>query len=91
MEPGRRAVTGRSILEVVGLFAGSYAFAKVADAITATARSSWKATHEPNTWPRTCIIKIVGSDGRVLREIKVNDDPPSGAVHEIIGDFDAEA
>jgi hypothetical protein len=44
MEPGKRAVSGRSILEVVGSSAGSYAFTKVADAITATARSSWRGT-----------------------------------------------
>lgn len=86
MEPGKRAVIGRSILEVVGSSAGSYAFTKVADAITATARSSWKARHEPNTWPRTHIVKIVSPDGEVLREVKVSDDPPSGAGREIIGD-----
>jgi hypothetical protein len=86
MEPGKRAVIGRSILEVVGSSAGSYAFTKVADAITATARSNWKARHEPNTWPRTHIVRIVSPDGEVLREVKVSDDPPSGAGSEIISD-----
>lgn len=91
MESGKRAVIGRSTLEVVGSFAGSYAFTKVADAITATARSSWKARHEPNTWPRTHIVKIVSPDGEVLREVKVSDDPPSDAGRKIISDLDAEA
>lgn len=89
MEPGERAVIGRAILEVVGSSAGSYAFTKVADAITATARSRWKARHEPNTWPRTHIVKIVSPDGEVLREVKVSDDPPSGAGPEIISDREA--
>lgn len=89
-EPGKRAVIGRSILEVVGSSAGSYAFTKVTDAIIRTARSSWKARHEPNTWPRTHIV-IVSPDGEVLREVKVSDDPPSGAGREIISDLDTEA
>ena len=90
MGQGKRAVIGRSILEVVGSFAGSYAFTKIADAITAKARSSWTARYEPNMWPRTHIVKIMSPDGEVLREVKVSDDPPSGAGHEIVDDLNAE-
>lgn len=76
-DPHVRGATGRSILEVVASGAGSYAFGKVADAIIAKARSSWKARHKPNHWPRTHIVKILGPDGEVLREVKVSDDPPT--------------
>jgi hypothetical protein len=75
-DPQVRGVTGQSILEVVASSAGSYAFGKVADAIIAKARASWKARHLPNQWPRTHIVKILGPDGEVLREVKVSDDPP---------------
>jgi hypothetical protein len=64
-------------VEVVASGAGSYAFGKVADAIIAKACSSWKARHKPNHWPRTHIVKILGPDGEVLREVKVSDDPPA--------------
>jgi hypothetical protein len=74
-----RAVTGQSILEVVAPMAGGYAFNKVAEAIIAKARASWKARHQPNRWPRTHIVKILGPDGAVLREVKVSDDPPETA------------
>ena len=78
-EPGRYAVTGQSILEVVLPAAGGYAFSKIADAVIAKARSTWKARHEPNTWPRTHIVKILGPDGEILREVKVSDDPPGSS------------
>jgi len=78
-DPHVRGVTGQSILEVVASGAGSYAFGKVADAIVAKARASWKARHPPNHWPRTHIVKILGPDGEVLQEVKVSDDPPHQA------------
>ncbi len=74
--PHIRGVTGQSILEVVASGAASYAFGKVSDAIIAKARASWKARHLPNHWPRTHIVKILGPEGEVLREVKVSDDPP---------------
>jgi len=75
-EPGRRAVIGRSILEVMLPATSGYAFSKLTDAVIAKARSTWKARHKPNVWPRTHIVKILGPDGEVLREVKVSDDPP---------------
>jgi len=75
-EPGRYAVVGKSVLEVVVPIAGGYAFNKVADAVIARARAAWKARHQPNVWPRTHIVRILGPDGEVLREVKVSDDPP---------------
>jgi hypothetical protein len=59
-------------------------------AITGAARSNWEARHEANTWLRTHIVKIVSPDGEALREVKVSDDPPSGAERKIISDLDAE-
>jgi hypothetical protein len=78
-DPRVRGVTGQSILEIVASGAGGYAFGKVADAIIAKARASWKARHLPNHWPRTHIVKIVGPNGEVLREVKVSNDPPPQA------------
>jgi hypothetical protein len=75
-DPHVRGVTGKSILEIVVSGAASYALGKVADAVIAEARASWKARHLPNHWPRTHIVKILGPDGEVLREVKVSDDPP---------------
>jgi hypothetical protein len=75
-DPHVRGVSGRAILEVVASSAGSYTFGKVADAIIAKARTSWKARHLPHHWPRTHIVKILGPNGGVLREVKVSDDPP---------------
>ena len=75
-DPHVCAVTGQSILEIVASVTGTYAFGKVADAIIAKARASWKARHKPNHWPRTHIVKILGPGGEVLREVKVSDDPP---------------
>jgi hypothetical protein len=54
--------------------AGGYAFGKVADAIIAKARESWKARHKPNHWPRIHIVRIIGPKGQVLREVRVSDD-----------------
>lgn len=78
-DPRTRGVTGQSILEVVAPVVGGYAFGKVADAIIAKARETWKARHEPNHWPRTHIVRILGPSGEVLREVKISDDPPSPA------------
>jgi hypothetical protein len=75
-KPGRYGVTGQSILEVVLPAVGGYAFSKIADAVIAKARSTWKARHEPKAWPRTHIVKILGPDGETVREVKVSDDPP---------------
>jgi len=75
-DASKRKVIAQAILEVVASGLGSYAVGKVADAIIAKARESWKARHEPNTWPRTHIVKILGPGGEVLREVKVSDDPP---------------
>jgi hypothetical protein len=76
---GKRGVIGQSILEVVGPAIAGYAFGKVMDAIVATARTSVKARRKPKTWPRTHIVKLLGPGGEVLREVKVSDDPPTGA------------
>jgi hypothetical protein len=74
-----RGVTGQSILEVVAPVVSGYAFGKAADAIIAKARQSWKTRHEPNHWPRTHIVRILGPSGEILREVKVSDDPPPPA------------
>lgn len=55
-EPGQYPVVGQSILEVMLPLAEGYAFAKVADAVIAQARASWRSAtvRQPADPPSKC-------------------------------------